>query len=336
MWLKTVLKSGTLVDKMSAFTLIIQDCSIHRLKTMEILLNLATKKNRRESLMAIDTFKELFLNGLLPDRNLVPFHKQPLDDPGVRDVHLIYWYFEDSLKNIYNEFLIQLEKLSHDTIFNTKKKVQSIAFELLKEKTEGQEKLLSLLVNKFGDSEKRIASNSTYLLTVLQEKHPEKKLMIVKEVEMFLHRNRVSLKAQYYAVIFLNQIILTRNNIELSKKLLNIYFSMFKQLTLQHKNVESKMLGALLTGVNRTFPFAPSQPKEFEEQLNILFKIVHVSSFNKSAQALLLIYQVMYAQKVIIVNNITLNIIIIYFLYNRMLQTDFIELFMKKYFLQTY
>lgn len=57
------------------------------------------------------------------------------------------------------------------------------------------------------------------------------------------------------------------------------------------------MLSGLLTGVNRTFPFAPTQPEQFEAQMDTLFRVVHIASFNKSVQALLLIFQVMFAQK---------------------------------------
>jgi ribosome biogenesis protein MAK21 len=57
------------------------------------------------------------------------------------------------------------------------------------------------------------------------------------------------------------------------------------------------MLSGLLTGVNRTFPFAPIEPEQFEAQMDTLFRVVHIASFNKSVQALLLIFQVMFAQQ---------------------------------------
>lgn len=296
--MKTVLKSGTLTDKMAAMTLLIQDCNLYRLDTIEILLSQATKKGRRECVLALDTLKELFLTGLIPDRKMVPFHKRPLGNKNVTTPHLVLWYFEDALKTHYSDFVSQLDHLSHDSVLNTKKKAQQIAFELLCDKPECEDKLLSLIVNKLGDPENKIASNSTYLLSLLLDKHPAMKLIVVKELEMFLRRTRISLRAQYYATVFLNQVKLSKENTELSKRLLRIYFSMFKTLTVQHQNVETRMLGALLNGVNRAFPFAPTQPEEFQDQLDVLFKIVHIASFNKSTQALLLIYQVMHAQKV--------------------------------------
>ena len=58
------------------------------------------------------------------------------------------------------------------------------------------------------------------------------------------------------------------------------------------------MLSALLTGLNRAFPFIPDHSVDkFNEQISILFKIVHVTTFNKSIQALMLLLQLMLTKK---------------------------------------
>lgn len=167
-----------------------------------------------------------------------PFHKRTLNHPDVRDVHLIYWYYEDGLKDLYADFLGILETWSRDSVFHAKKKTQDVAQEMLLEKPEGEQRLLELLINKMSDNENKIASNSVYLLTLLLERHPAMKLNVVKEVETFLHKPHISLRAQYYAVIFLNQVILSHGNTDLSKKLLDIYFSLFRRLV----SVENSVL----------------------------------------------------------------------------------------------
>ena len=53
------------------------------------------------------------------------------------------------------------------------------------------------------------------------------------------------------------------------------------------------MLNALLTGVNRAYKFAKMDNEEIDNNLNTLFKLVHVTSFNVSIQALMLLNQVM-------------------------------------------
>jgi len=110
------------------------------------------------------------------------------------------------------------------------------------------------------------------------------KLVVIKEIEHLLFRTNISDRAQYYAIIFLNQIILTRNKSgeDAANKLIEIYFVLFEKLcgknatktskkskkTSNKKgssnngtiteidSVNVKMMAALLTGVNRTFPFA--------------------------------------------------------------------------------
>jgi ribosome biogenesis protein MAK21 len=57
--------------------------------------------------------------------------------------------------------------------------------------------------------------------------------------------------------------VLNKTSVDVSRKLINIYFSMFK-IFVEHKgDVESKMLSALLTGVNRAFPFATLDAKAY-------------------------------------------------------------------------
>eukprot|EP00029_Vermamoeba_vermiformis_P005630 TRINITY_DN2009_c0_g1_i1.p1 TRINITY_DN2009_c0_g1~~TRINITY_DN2009_c0_g1_i1.p1 ORF type:complete len:1053 (-),score=358.53 TRINITY_DN2009_c0_g1_i1:41-3163(-) len=296
-WLRTVLKSGTVTDKMAAMTIRLQRYSFYRLKTLDLMMSLARKKGRRESQMAIETLKDLFLNNLLPsERKLTAFNRRPLTDKAVTDDHLIFWYYEDAVKTRYAEYLRLLELGSHDALLHFKEKVVKAAFELLLEKPEGEQILLAILINKLGDKERKLSSKVVYLMNLLLMKHPQMKLVIAKEVETFLHRPNIPPKAQYYAVIFLNQMVLNKTSVEVSRKLINIYFSMFKVFVEHKGDVESKMLSALLTGVNRAFPFATLDAKAFEDQMDMLFRLVHVATFNKAVQALLLIYQVMSAQ----------------------------------------
>lgn len=288
-----------MTDKMAAMILMVQAAPLYRIKTLHALLNQAAKQGRREALMALETLKDLWMTNLLPDdRKLISFHHRPLSATNITEMHKVYWYYEDVLKSLYAEFVASLAKASHDSIMHSKRKAQHIAFELLRDKPEQEQQLLAILVNKLGDPERKIASNSAHLLNALLQRHRGMKLVVAREVESFLHRSSVSARAQYYGIIFLNQIMLSEDQVDLSKKLLAIYFSMFKRLSdLSAEDTSSKMLSALLTGVNRAFPFAPTDEEGFAEQLDILFKIVHVASFNKAAQALQLIYQVMYAQE---------------------------------------
>jgi len=58
------------------------------------------------------------------------------------------------------------------------------------------------------------------------------------------------------------------------------------------------MLSAILTGVNRAYPFASVPEDVYEEHVNTLFRIVHISTFKTAVQALLLILQVVSSRQV--------------------------------------
>lgn len=60
---------------------------------------------------------------------------------------------------------------------------------------------------------------------------------------------------------------------------------------------QAKIIAALLTGVNRAFPFLKNPSEAFKEKLETLFRIVHASSFNTAVQALGLIFQLVTVSK---------------------------------------
>ncbi|BGP12208.1 hypothetical protein JCM10213_007464 [Rhodosporidiobolus nylandii] len=62
-------------------------------------------------------------------------------------------------------------------------------------------------------------------------------------------------------------------------------------------DVDAKLVAAVLTGINRAFPFAKLDDDAFKRRLDTLFRITHTSTFNVSIQALMLIYHVSSAKK---------------------------------------
>ena len=132
-----------------------------------------------------------------------------------------------------------------------------------------------------------------YQLTGLLEKHPAMRMVVVTEVERLLYRQNINPKAQYYGICFLSTIVLDRTNSdELAARLITIYFSFFK-VSVTKGEVDTKLMKALLTGVNRAFPYASLAPGTLEEQLGTMHKLVHMVSFNTAIQALTLLHQVM-------------------------------------------
>lgn len=55
LWLRTVLSAGTLGDKVAALTLLVQESPVHTLVSLDSLLAMASKKGKRESILATGT-----------------------------------------------------------------------------------------------------------------------------------------------------------------------------------------------------------------------------------------------------------------------------------------
>ncbi|KAH7330062.1 CBF/Mak21 family-domain-containing protein [Rhexocercosporidium sp. MPI-PUGE-AT-0058] len=352
-FLSTIMASGTLSDKVSALTLVVQESPVHTTKSFESLLTLAKKNSRAQAVTALGALKDLLAMGVvLPaDRRLRPFAGQPSligalqEDsttawaigqrlPGdVSKAHLISWAYEDWLKEIYFDMLKVLEGWCNDEVEFARLRAVTYVYELLKEKPEQEANLLRLLVNKLGDPDKKIASRTSYLLLQLQTSHPLMKPIIVRSIETeLLLRPGQSSHAKYYAINTLNQTILSGKEEEVAKMLLGIYFELFVSLLkkpepkvvvgpqinrkgqvqgggapmgkkakakatkeeeakLTSEETTEKMISAVLTGVNRAFPFSKSDDTSLEKHMDTLFKITHSSNFNTSVQALMLIEQ---------------------------------------------
>jgi ribosome biogenesis protein MAK21 len=345
----TVIASGTLSDKISALTLAVQESPVHNVKALETLVGLAKKRSRAQAVDVLRALKDLFAQGsLLPsDRKLHTFNSNPevlasfgeskswkLGDAlprVVRPQHLISWAYESWLKEVYFEVLKTLEVWCNDEIEFSKTKAVSYVFELLKEKPEQEANLLRMLVNKLGDPVKKVASQTSYLIMQLMTAHPAMKETIVLAIEAeFLYRPGQSLHAKYYAIVTLNQTMLSKAEESLANKLLDIYFGLFvgllkpvqegkpekvvlsganaQDLSGRHRKVKSakksmdsshaqedelrnKLTSAILTGINRAYPYADAGQERLSNHLDALFKITHSSNFNTSIQAMLLIQQ---------------------------------------------
>ncbi|XP_066532775.1 CCAAT/enhancer-binding protein zeta [Hoplias malabaricus] len=307
-WMKSVVSTGTLADRMAAMTVLIQDAPVHCLEHIESLVTLVKKKgSRREGVMAVETLKELLLSDLLPEnRKLRAFSQRPFDEleerasgnRDVRDRRLTLWYFEHQLKLLMVEFVVALDSLAHDPVLATKIKALTTAHELLCNRPEQEKALLAQVVNKLGDPEYKVASKASYLLETLLHRHPNMKVVVCTEVEHLMFRPNISTKAQYYAACFLNQVMLSHEEADLATKLITVYFTFFR-VCVQKKDVESKMLSALLTGVNRAYPYTKVGDEKVREQLDTLFKVVHIVKFSTALQALMLLFQVMDSQQTV-------------------------------------
>jgi ribosome biogenesis protein MAK21 len=102
--------------------------------------------------------------------------------------------------------------------------------DLLSHKPEQEQNLLKLLVNKLGDSDNKVASKTSQMIIELLVQHPGMKMVVTREVEQLLLRQNITERAQYYAIITMNQTILTGKDTAVANKLIEIYFIFFRKL----------------------------------------------------------------------------------------------------------
>lgn len=208
---RTLDKEKTVGDKIAAETLLVQESPVHRLDELRNLLDFALKKKRRERNLAIDALKDLFIHNLLPsDRRLV-FFEDRVFTCGKGELtkrNLIYALYETELKLVYREFVQILEECARDPLVFMREVAVKTMTELLIEKPENESALLAMLVNKLGDPERKVSSlASQRLISLIYRHHPQMRLVVVKEVERLVLRQNITRKTQYYAVNFLNQIL---------------------------------------------------------------------------------------------------------------------------------
>ncbi|KAK4427436.1 CCAAT/enhancer-binding protein zeta [Sesamum alatum] len=318
-------RSGTAADKVSALSVLIGDNAVANLRSIDSLLGMVTSKvGKRHAFTAFEALKEIFII-LLPDRKLKTLFQRPLNHlPDTKDGYslLLFWHWEECLKERYEKFISALEEASLDVIVKLKSIALKTIYTLLKSKSEQERRLLSSLVNKLGDPENKVASNADYHLANLLAEHPNMKAVVIDEVDTFLFRPRLGLRAKYHAVNFLSQIRLSHkgDGPKAAKRLIDIYFALFKVLISEagaapsaakhgektssflkkdkpkvtsetHVEMDSRLLSALLAGVNRAFPFVSTDEADdvIEVQTPLLFQLVHSKNFNVGVQALMLL-----------------------------------------------
>lgn len=351
--LEMTARSGTSADKVSAFTCLVEDNPIANMRSLDALLSMVTSKvGKRYAFTGFEALKALFLLRLLPDRKLKTLLQRPIENlPETKDGYslLLFWYWEECLKQRYEKFVIALEESLKDMLPNLKDKAMKTVYDLLKSKSEQERRLLTALVNKLGDPERKVASSAGYHLSRLLSTHPNMKAVVIQEVDLFIFRPHIGLRAKYQAVNFLNQILLSKkgDGPKIAKHLLDVYFALFKILISEgndgknmrksskfddenskkvktkdkkgkvkaagslptskkeqslesNMEMDSRLLSALLTGVNRAFPFLSSDEADdmIEVQTPVLFKLVHSENFNVGVQALMLLYQISSKNKI--------------------------------------
>ncbi|XP_058793340.1 CCAAT/enhancer-binding protein zeta [Phymastichus coffea] len=311
-WWKSAFFKGTIKDKVAAGIILVQSNPKYNLNYLLSLVSQVKVAKHNKCGEVITNLKELFLTELLhPNFKLIKFEEQNLDQldsynksfdvanldnlnnkPVLsKNKLLTLWYFEDQLKEIYEKFITALSAIANDTVDTNREKAVGVMNDLLMGNPEQEQKLLDFLINKIGDPSSKIASKTVFCLTKLLYKHPNMKLIVLKEVEKFLFRANISSKAQYFAICLLTQFVLSIEDTEVATTLIEVYFAFFKAC-LKKGEPDSRMMAAILIGVNRAYRFSDTSSIKLNSHIESVYRVVHVGSFNVSLNALSLLFQV--------------------------------------------
>ncbi|XP_017764297.1 PREDICTED: CCAAT/enhancer-binding protein zeta isoform X2 [Eufriesea mexicana] len=304
-WLRTALTQGTTSDKVAAAIVLVQDNPKYNLARLTMLINQVRVVKHNQCNMIIKSLKDLFLLDLLhPKFKLLKFEEQNLNEVNKfisedtliksnisRKKLMAHWYFEDQLCELYERFVMSLATIASDTVDANREVAISVMTDLLIGNAEQEHKLLEFLVNKIGDPSSKIGSKVIFCLNKLLHEHPNMKLVVLREVEKLLFRKNVAQRAQYYAICLLTQLLLNNNDEKIASTLIEVYFAFFKAC-LKRGEPDCRMMAAILTGVNRAYPFAKLDSNILNDHIDSVYKVVHIGSLNVSFNALNLLYQI--------------------------------------------
>lgn len=272
-WINTVLKKGTLADKLAAHTLL-----IHESKSWSSLASLIAlvdpRKCRRQCMMAMMTLKELFLDSLNISK---PNSAVKSDD----DKTKVRFY--------YTKFIDQLGLVAFDSLEETRKKAIWILSELLNKHSENKEYIIEKMVNKIGDKIPKLATTAGHLVEkAVNSEKPEIRHKTIKCVQRFLRNSTLTPQARYYAISLLTRIKLVKGCHEMANQLMATYLEIYAKLT-KEKEIESRLMNAILVGIHRAYPYSKIGNDVFEEHLQSLYALVNRVNFKMSVVAMELI-----------------------------------------------
>ena len=330
-WVEGTIRKGTLKDRIAAMSVIVSNDPLHKFHAIDGLLQMTGgsteqgvgQTNSRVAQLAAEALEDLFLNTLLPsDRKLLSLNQRQLPvldasnngkitltmSPRV----LLLWRYEEMLKEKYNIFIKNyLGKTLREGLEITKIAALRTASTLLSSVPEGEATILGMIVNKLGDPAKKTAAAAGHELRRVLKEHPNMQTVIAREVQQLAHRPHLSSRALYNCITFLNQLRLvapeTKNGeaapeSSLPAELIGTYFKLFK-VAIQNSppgdrgatpeaGTKSRLLSALLAGVNRAHPYLPEKDQNLEEHIDELYKVVHTAPAATSTQALVLLFHI--------------------------------------------
>jgi ribosome biogenesis protein MAK21 len=331
-WLKTVMASGTTSDKCSTFQVQIAEAPLYGAQYIVKLMELARSTSRHESVQAIQALEKVF-NTVLPPVGVRKLHylKQRKWAKAISQISaktLVVLHFEELVKKAFFEYLKLVEIMVQDQISHNRELALRILCHLGSKHDEQQSNICALLANKLGDTDRKLASRALYYLQEIINAQKEATIPVITQVEQLIQRPGISEKAQYYALTFLSQVMLSHDQPAIAERLVKIYLGILKSSVIpsiireaeKAKNAKrkkrlghrhgpakkkgeastetelahgtSRMAKVVTTGLNRALPYYKGTLHLMAELADPIRRLIASGSFATSMQALSLLFQV--------------------------------------------
>ncbi|EAS06945.2 CBF/Mak21 family protein (macronuclear) [Tetrahymena thermophila SB210] len=299
-WMKKIMTDGTLKDKISAISIYIRDNPKTTLPAIENLMTFANTKSKKDIILSYNALKGIFLESVMPkNAELKTFQQNTKGKTNISDKDLVEYFYQHKLKEIFYRYVNSLIAQLNDNLFFFRKAMLMLLLDVVMHRQECQETILGALLNKLGDSDKKIVTILNQNLGKLLFRKGELVMPLVKEIERFVFRPNIKIQSQFYAINFLNTINFAVVADDVLKEIIKLLFILFKKMieTNEEDLLASKILSQILRGINKIFPHTKKNFEQykqfFNEKINELYKLIHqTKSIKIRIQTLLFIFQV--------------------------------------------
>ncbi|EKE38012.1 hypothetical protein ENUP19_0161G0030 [Entamoeba nuttalli] len=287
-WMRSLITTGTYNDKIKALALIVSSGPFNTYNYLVQLLGHCTKKNRDEAELAIRATKELFQQHLLPKRCLLNFQQQNFEiaTPYI----LSKYYFEHLLKNSYAQFLEILKNASMGNVNKFKLTAIRCASELAASCPEQRYKAISLVVNKLGDLNGKVANKTDFYIQELLKRYKDTTEDIINAIRELIIRPNVNQITIRRGLTSLKNIQYSKNNPEQAEAMIKLLIVYFKSLYNQ-KEIDTRALQNVIIGMRKCINCCKNF-KEIEEHLTDLYKIARTIPFTRALECVSLLNEI--------------------------------------------
>lgn len=317
-WYETIKTEGTKKDQLAAITLMISTFPVYHVDELLKLLELLSPNNhsnRKEyTLDVLSSILHLFLtstdnpNSILPPNRKLKCmeHRYPISSLNEEHKNLLIfcWFIEDIFCRTYAEVVSILKTLLHDDLIYIKHRALDMATQCLISNPEQEQYLLSMIIDKFADSNNQTCSKVIQSLSKVVESHSNMIPVIVDNVCEFVFRGLMksnkSNHCSYYSIIFLTQIpINIEQDSEIYSRLMAYYLKMLHHLSIEASQSTISSLGTekiiahLFKGIKKVLPRVNLETQSLKDEISSIYRLIEKgSNWNMSLQALCLLFNV--------------------------------------------